>query len=255
MTGVQTCALPICDRLLAHELVHTVQQRSTFQIAQKQAVTDTPLVSSTSNLHIQRMIACPTALLDTDPVPEGWRLYPGPTSVFHCGFRTILENRTPTVDDPMNECVYDHSGVLVDDRHPYAGCKGTPDQYGTSTILDKILHTACDTGGIVREGLPAFIASREYQVHQAIAGSTIIPTFLKSVLYSGTTAALMVIHFLLFRSTLNIVISIRIACALYDLLMAAIRLGSEIIEDLLRRLTAAAAFGLNSVIRVIAAGL
>jgi hypothetical protein len=136
-------------RLLAHELTHVVQQKS-------------------NNISmLQRMAACPASLRDDEPIPPGWRIYPGPTSVFHCGFRTILENRAPTPDDPMNECVYDHSGVLVDDSHPYSGCKGTPDQYDSRT--DPIRHATIDSGGIVRQGIPAFITSRVYDVSTAIA--------------------------------------------------------------------------------------
>ena len=139
-------------RLLAHELTHVVQQKSV------------------GSAKVQRMAPCPAHLNDDDPVPPGWRLYPGPTSVFHCGFRTILENRTPTRDDPMNECVYDHSGVLVDDTHPFAGCRGTPDQYDSSAgILSMIAHGTIDSGGVVRQGVPAFITSRVYDLSTAIA--------------------------------------------------------------------------------------
>jgi hypothetical protein len=139
-------------KLMAHELTHVVQQQSA------------------GNGQIQRMAACPAQLNDEDPVPSGWRLYPGPTSVFHCGFRTILERRAPTMADPMNECVYDHSGVLVTDSHPYAGCKGTPDQFDSNAgILDKALHGTIDSGGVIRQGAPAFITSRVYNLSTAIS--------------------------------------------------------------------------------------
>ncbi len=141
-------------KLLGHELTHVIQQQSAGSSA------------------IQRMAACPAHLNDNDPVPPGWRLYPGPTSVFHCGFRTILENRAPTRDDPMNECVYDHSGVLVDDTHSYAGCRGTPDQYNSSAgPLDWVLHGTIDSGGVVRQGVPAFITSRVYDISIAISSA------------------------------------------------------------------------------------
>ncbi len=141
-------------RLLGHELTHVVQQQSAGLSA------------------IQRMAPCPQHLNDNDPVPSGWRLYPGPTAVFHCGFRTILENRAPSRDDPMNECVYDHSGILVDNTHPYAGCRGTPDQYDSSASrVDWILHGTIDSGGVVREGLPAFITSRVYDISTAISAA------------------------------------------------------------------------------------
>ena len=106
---------------------------------------------------LQRMAACPGHLNDSDPTPAGWKPYFGNTSVFHCGFRVILEDRAPAPGDPMNECVYDHAGTLVDDSHPYAGCKGTPDQYDASK--DPIKHALIDSGGIVRAGAPAFAES------------------------------------------------------------------------------------------------
>jgi hypothetical protein len=116
---------------------------------------------------LQRMAACPSHLGDADPVPPGWKPYFGDTSVFHCGFRTILEDRAPAAGDPMNECVYDHSGTLVDDSHPYAGCKGTPDQYDSKK--DPIKHATIDSGGIVRAGAPAFADSVKHAVVEPVA--------------------------------------------------------------------------------------
>jgi hypothetical protein len=106
---------------------------------------------------LQRMAACPSHLNDWDPTPAGWKPYFGNSAIFHCGFRGILENRAPTPGDPMNECFYDHAGTLVDDSHPYAGCKGTPDQYDASK--DPIKHAVIDAGGIVRAGGPALAES------------------------------------------------------------------------------------------------
>jgi hypothetical protein len=116
---------------------------------------------------LQRMAACPSHVGDADPVPPGWKPYFGDTSVFHCGFRTILEDRAPAAGDPMNECVYDHSGTLVDDSHPYAGCKGTPDQYDSKK--DPIKHATIDSGGIVRAGAPAFADSVKHAVVEPVA--------------------------------------------------------------------------------------
>lgn len=138
-------------KLMAHELTHVIQQKS-------------------AGNKIQRMAPCPASLADDAPVPPGFHLYPGPTAVFHCGFRTILENRAPTRDDPMNECVYDHSGVLVTDSHPFRGCKGTPDQYDSNAgPLSWLAHGTIDSGGVVREGAPAFLTSRIYDMSNAIA--------------------------------------------------------------------------------------
>ncbi len=140
-------------KLLAHELTHVVQQSS-----------------STTTPGVQRMLACPTHLNDNDPVPPGFKPYFGSTSVFHCGFRTILEDRAPTPDDPMNECVYDHSGVLVTDSHPNAGCQGTPDQYDSKA--DPIKHTVLDSGGIVRAGGPALLSSVGHAAGEAVDAVT-----------------------------------------------------------------------------------
>ena len=140
------------NRLLAHELTHVVQQGRALP-------SDQPL--------IQRMPACPAQLGDNDPVPSGWQAYHGNTSWFHCGFRVILEDRSPTPDDPQQECAYDHSGRLVDENHPYAGCRGTPNQYDSAQHpLD---HTFRDSGGIWQAGGPAFMTSRVYTLAQPIA--------------------------------------------------------------------------------------
>ena len=127
-------------KLLAHELTHVVQQKKGNGISQ-----------------IQRMAACPGHLNDGEPTPVGWKDYFGASGVFHCGFRTILEDRMPTPSDPMNECVYDHSGTLVDENHPYSGCRGTPDQYDSRT--SPVRHATIDSGGIVRAGAPALATS------------------------------------------------------------------------------------------------
>jgi hypothetical protein len=127
------------QRLMAHELTHVVQQGGNTSF-------------------IQRMLACPSRL--SGQTPAGWQSYHGDSSVFHCGFRGILEDRIPTRDDPQNECFYDHSGVLVDQNHPFSGCRGTPNQYDSS--INPLLHTFIDSGGITRAGLPAFSESRVY---------------------------------------------------------------------------------------------
>jgi hypothetical protein len=123
--------------LLAHELVHVVQQGG-------------------NNVAIQRMAACPGTL--SGPTPPGWQSYHGDPSVFHCGFRGILEDRSPTPDDPQNECFYDSSGIFVDENHPSSGCRGTPNQYDSDQ--HPIMHALIDSGGIVRAGGPAFLESR-----------------------------------------------------------------------------------------------
>jgi hypothetical protein len=136
------------NELTAHELTHVVQQ---------QAIPST----------IQRMLPCPSRW--TNPIPSGWQRYHGDSSVFHCGFRGILEERIPTPEDPQNECFYDLSGVLVDQNHPYAGCGGTPNQYDSDD--SPIFHTVRDSGGILHAGAPAFITSRIYDVNQSISAA------------------------------------------------------------------------------------
>jgi hypothetical protein len=115
---------------------------------------------------IQRMAPCPATLRASDPTPPGWKPYFGASSVFHCGFRGILEDRKPTPTDPMNECFYDDSGTLVDASHPYAACGGTPDYYDSKS--DPVKHFAIDKGGIVRAGPGAFYESRKHDIDKSI---------------------------------------------------------------------------------------
>lgn len=130
--------------LLAHELAHVVQQNNGHAVG------------------IQRMAACPSSLKASDSVPKGWKVYNGNPSVFHCGYRGILEDRTPTTTDPQNECFYDETGKLVDDKHPYSGCKGTPNSYDSAS--DPLSHTFLDPGGIMSAGWEAFWESRRHDL-------------------------------------------------------------------------------------------
>jgi hypothetical protein len=115
---------------------------------------------------LQRMVACPPRLMNTDATPSGWQSYHGNPAVFHCGFRGILEDRVPTPDDPQNECFYDHSGTLVDQNHQYAGCRGTPNQYDSDE--DPLDHTFRDSGGIYHAGAEAFFTSRVHDINTAV---------------------------------------------------------------------------------------
>jgi hypothetical protein len=132
------------QHLLAHELTHVVQQHAT----------------TSPGATVQRMMACPPHLTEGDPTPSGWKPYHGASSVFHCGFRGILEDRSPTPQDPQNECFYDPSGTLVDEHHEYAGCRGTPNDYDSSASWFD--HTFRDRGGIFHKGLGAFLTSRRH---------------------------------------------------------------------------------------------
>ena len=116
---------------------------------------------------LRRTLACPSRLAPDAPVPSGWKPYYGDSAVFHCGFRGILEDRRPAREDPQQECFYDHSGALVDENHRYAGCRGTPNYYDSSS--DPIGHTWSDPGGIRHAGGRAFWESRRYDVDQAIS--------------------------------------------------------------------------------------
>jgi len=128
-------------KLLAHKLPHVVQQRSDKEL-------------------LQRMLSCPSSLNESDPVPEGFKPYQGNSKWFHCGFRGILEDKSPTPEDPQNECFYDESGKLVDENHPYSGCAGTPNDFDSSaSTWDHIFN---DRGGIWQKGWGAFKESRRY---------------------------------------------------------------------------------------------
>ena len=105
----------------------------------------------------------PRTPLPKDPLPKGWKDYFGPSWVFHCGYRGILEKRRPSPGNPMNECFYDETGRLVDDKHPHAECGGSPDEYDASgSWKDKFLHFLIDKGGIVQSGAPAFWESMKF---------------------------------------------------------------------------------------------
>lgn len=145
---------PAADALTAHELAHVVQQTGP---------------GSGGGGIVQMMRACPPTLRGDQDTPAGWQSYHGNASVFHCGFRGILENRVPTPEDPQNECFYDHSGTLVTPGHPFAGCGGTPNQYDSAD--SPVSHTLRDSGGILYAGLPAFITSRVYDVSSAVSAA------------------------------------------------------------------------------------
>jgi RHS repeat-associated protein len=64
--------------------------------------------------------------------PEGYVSYGGISSYYHCGGTSYLEyrsDRSSAVTNPIAECVYDQTGGLIDNNHPYRMCQGTPDQY------------------------------------------------------------------------------------------------------------------------------
>jgi hypothetical protein len=129
---------------------------------------------------LQRMLACPPRLMDTDPTPAGWKSYHGEPAVFHCGFRGILEDRAPTPADPQNECFYDHSGTLVDQSHQYAGCRGTPNQYDSAA--DPLDHTFRDSGGIYHAGAEAFFTSRVHDINTAVEAVVAAGAVVRSLL-------------------------------------------------------------------------
>ncbi|MEA2371776.1 MAG: hypothetical protein QOH12_2170 [Solirubrobacteraceae bacterium] len=121
-----------------------------------------PAAAQASVEHVPgELTSCPAGVTDTSEIPSGWTEYErDKTWWFHCGFRTLLEKRRPTPEDPIQECVYDHSGTLVDKHHAYADCRGTPDQY---THDQRFLHAVWDSGGIWAHGLPAYLESKRYR--------------------------------------------------------------------------------------------
>jgi len=98
---------------------------------------------------------------------SGWRSYndTGDPAIFHCGFEGYLEDHAPAADWPVAECFYDERGRLVDESHPYAGCRGTADSYPAS---DWFGHAVLDPGGILRAGIPAYLESLRHAGDEAI---------------------------------------------------------------------------------------
>ena len=86
---------------------------------------------------------------------DDWKPYEGDPDWFHCNYNGVVENRDPDPNDPQAECFYDENDVLVGDNHPYAGCKGTPNQYD-----DWVRHFFIDSGGVLGAGGPAYSDSR-----------------------------------------------------------------------------------------------
>lgn len=99
---------------------------------------------------------CPASKPIGDP---SWKPYRGISELFHCGFDGFLENRRPSPSQPIAECFYDEAGNLVDQNHPYAGCRGTPDQYPWNDLR----HTTRDKGGVAEEGLGSAGESLRHQ--------------------------------------------------------------------------------------------
>ena len=108
---------------------------------------------------------CPLDIAQASPVPLGWKLYPGDSRVFHCGFYGIMED---IPDAPKNECFYDAEGVLVDDTHAYSGCVGTANMFDQSeSVWSLMAHVFIDPGGVLRAGGPAFFESLRYHWNSA----------------------------------------------------------------------------------------
>jgi hypothetical protein len=159
-------------RLLAHELTHVVQQnggKSAKQI-QKQGepdnnpnLTNSP-TNSPAEVTAQSLFTIQNECPETLPsqIPDGWKPYYGDSSVFHCGFTGMIEDREPTIFNLQNECFYDHSGGLVNESHEYSGCAGTPNDFDSQYFFG-IPHLLLDRGGIVGSGLPAYLESQRYR--------------------------------------------------------------------------------------------
>jgi hypothetical protein len=96
---------------------------------------------------------------------QGWRSYTetGDPTWFHCGYEGYLEDRDPSPEHPIAECFYDERGRLVDEDHPYAGCKGTADSYPATEKWD---HAVNDPGGIAGQGWGPFLESQRHVLDQ-----------------------------------------------------------------------------------------
>ena len=81
---------------------------------------------------------------------------------FHCGFSCYLEKGKTgdCSDDPQGECCYDDYGMLVDEAHPYSGCRGTENEYPCPENLSwwtwvkqcGVRHGLMDNGGLWQAG-------------------------------------------------------------------------------------------------------
>ena len=116
---------------------------------------------------------CPNNSPTSDPQ---WIPYYGNSKIFHCGFDGYIEDREGNgyQKDPIGECFYDGSGMLVTEIHEYGRCMGTPNDYycdANNRIEDWedcLNHTINDKGGIVANGLDAWVESRGYYAEKKI---------------------------------------------------------------------------------------
>lgn len=79
--------------------------------------------------------------------------------LFHGNQDTFLENKSPSLESPQQECVFDRDGKVIDENHPYAGMGGSANYYS-----DSLNHTFVDPGGIAERGGEGFATSMEYYV-------------------------------------------------------------------------------------------
>jgi RHS repeat-associated protein len=106
--------------------------------------------------------ACPSSPPVNDP---DWTPYGDSSGWFHCGYDGYLENipnNACNVNRLNQECFYDEAGNLVDGAHPYAGCRGTANEYSVTDwwkVADLWNHTFNDSGGIWEHGRDAFLES------------------------------------------------------------------------------------------------
>jgi RHS repeat-associated protein len=93
-------------------------------------------------------LACPSS--EPAGSPE-WRPYwgVGGQTIFHCGGTAYLENRSPSFNGPINECVYDQNHNLISPYGPDAECAGTPDYYDDAHPFK---HFFMDPGGVFNFG-------------------------------------------------------------------------------------------------------
>lgn len=115
---------------------------------------------------------CPPRIEGATENPSVWSNYTDSkpeagSNMFHCGlcgYQTYIQNMPmrPSPSNTQGECTYDDKGDLVDDNHPYAGCKGTANSHAPNDMF----HIFPDPGGLVFNGVQGMAASSACQSDQ-----------------------------------------------------------------------------------------
>jgi hypothetical protein len=94
-----------------------------------------------------------------NPIPPGWKEYPGWPSVFHCGFRGMVADCDPDSDHRQGEVFYNEAGKRVDDKDIDYRCAGSPNADDPSEGPLHFIRHIVTAGGIIQDGWGGFVGT------------------------------------------------------------------------------------------------